>query len=160
MRPRLFLTILVITNLLFVAACALANTAVNREIQATAAIPSHQDQQKLGQPLALRRSQDVQGPKRCADATPDDERACATFERQILASTVRFEIAGPDIADHNQRSERMGHGTVKDGRYLVVHNHFTIDLAVFADERYADEAKISMYTGIGDLFVWEARPPL
>ena len=161
MRPRLFLIIPVITILLFVTSCAPANTVVSLETNGVAVIPSHQDQQQLGQrPLAMRRSHRVKSRMRCADATPAGERDCARLERQILASTVRFEIFGPDIADPNQRSEAMGLGTVKDGRYLVVHNHFSVDLAVFADERYAGEAKLSMYTGIGDLFVWEARPPL
>ncbi len=161
MRPQLFLIIPVITILLFVAAYAPANTVVSLETNGAAVIPSHLDQLQLGKrPLAMRRSQGVKGRPRCADATPAGERDCARLERQILASTVRFEIFGPDITDPNQRSEGMGIGTVKDGRYLVVHNHFSVDLTVFADERYAGEAKISMYTGIGDLFVWEAKAPL
>jgi hypothetical protein len=108
----------------------------------------------------MQRSRSVEGPTRCVDPTPTGEQACAKLERQILASTVRFEISGLDISNHNQRSGLVGHGTVKDGRYLVVHNHFSVDLALFADERYADEANISMYNGIGDLFAWETRPPL
>jgi len=145
----------------FVAARTPATTVNSLETEVAAVPASRQDQQQLGQrPLAMRRSQDVEGRNHCADATPTNERACARLERQILASTIRFEITGPDNTDHNQLSGKVGHGTVKDGRYLVVHNHFSVDLTVFADERYTDEANISMYNGIGDLFAWEAKPPL
>lgn len=166
MRPRLFLTILVTIILLIVASCAPATTVISLETNEASVIPSRQAQQRLDQrplgqrPLTMRPSQGVEGRKRCADATPADERACARLERQILASTVRFKIIGPSNTDHNQISEGVGHGTVKDGRYLVVHNHFSVDLTVFADESYTGDASISMYDGFGDLFAWEVRPPL
>ena len=166
MRPRLFRPILVIIILLFVASCAPAKPVIRLETKEAAFRSSRLAQQRLGQRLlgqrrlAMRRSRGVEGRKRCADARPADERACARLERQILVSTVRFRIIGPDITDHNQISEGVGHGTVKDGRYLVVHNHFSVDLSVFADERYAGEAYISMYDGYGDLFAWEVRPPV
>lgn len=55
------------------------------------------------------------------------------IEEQILKATVRFYIetwvvnagdAGYDI-DYSS-----GHGTVKDGRYLVTHNHFNVPLSI------------------------------
>jgi hypothetical protein len=55
------------------------------------------------------------------------------IEERILKATVRFYIetwvvnagdAGYDI-DYSS-----GHGTVKDGRYLVTHNHFNVPLSI------------------------------
>ncbi|MGB3713314.1 MAG: hypothetical protein WA996_02680 [Candidatus Promineifilaceae bacterium] len=78
------------------------------------------------------------------------------LERRILASVVRYEIYGPSKDGSGRLAEGLGHGTVKDGRYLVVHNHFGVDLASFVSG--SPDAVITMYNGIGDLFMWKSSP--
>jgi hypothetical protein len=94
----------------------------------------------------------------CEEPATPSEPSCDTLERQILATVVRYEIYGPSMDGSGRQAEGLGHGTVKDGRYLVVHNHFGVDLTGF--ESNSQEAVITMYNGIGDLFLWKAQAPL
>ena len=160
MRSRLFLTTLLIIILNVIAACTPLNNVSIHETQGTAASLAQSNQPQFSQPLPMPPVQGVTDRPRCAAATAANERECARIARQILASTVRYVISGLDSTGQEQLLNKVGHGTVVDGRYLVVHNHFSVDLTLFADERYAEMATISMYTGIGDLFVWEAKPPM
>jgi hypothetical protein len=60
-------------------------------------------------------------------------QACRELERRILAATVRIELQGWSVADDESGyniDSTVGHATVRDGRYLVTHNHFSIPLSI------------------------------
>lgn len=99
-----------------------------------------------------------ESPAHCEEPASPVEPSCDMLVRRILASVVRYEIFSPENDDSGRFVSGLGHGTVKDGRYLVVHNHFGADLAMFEDG--ATEALITMHNGIGDLFVWDYSPRL
>jgi hypothetical protein len=94
----------------------------------------------------------------CEEPAQPSEPSCDTLERQILTTVVRYEIYGPSTDGNGRQAEGLGHGTVKDGRYLVVHNHFGVDLISFKSN--SQEGVVTMYTGIGDLFLWKAHAPI
>jgi hypothetical protein len=93
----------------------------------------------------------------CIDPSRDNREQC---EQQILESVVRFEIRGPSMEDPNKIIGGGGHGTIRDGRYVVVHNHFAIDLSVFEDEVNGEMASLNLYSANGYLLLRDARPPL
>jgi hypothetical protein len=69
----------------------------------------------------------------CANPTAADAGRCRRIEALILKSTVRFVIETWTVrADepgyHTDYS--TGYGTVKNGRYLVTHNHFSGPLSI------------------------------
>jgi hypothetical protein len=92
----------------------------------------------------------------CIEPASPFEPSCDMLERRILASVVRYEIYGPSMDGSGRQAEGLGHGMVKDGRYLVVHNHFGVDLSSF--DSGSPDAVITMYNGIGDLFMWKDSP--
>jgi hypothetical protein len=92
----------------------------------------------------------------CEQQMTSNQLSCDVQERQILATVVRYEIYGPSKDGSSRQAEGLGHGTVKDGRYLVVHNHFGVNLASF--ESSSKDAVITMYNGVGDLFMWRSSP--
>lgn len=60
------------------------------------------------------------------------------IEKRILNSTIRFYIetwaVKPDESGYDFDSA-SGHGTLKDGRYLVTHNHFSTPLSSQSHDR-------------------------
>ena len=63
----------------------------------------------------------------CAQPSPEIAAHCQAMEEAILASTVRIELFR--WMDENGRqgdyiASWYSHATIKDGRYLVTHNHF------------------------------------
>jgi hypothetical protein len=91
----------------------------------------------------------------CREASPERGSHCAQLEAQILSSTVRvyFETwvvtAGED---GYMMSASVGHATVKDGRYLVTHNHTGIPLSI--RERAGDPdsyTQVFLYDAAGEL---------
>jgi len=85
---------------------------------------------------------------------------CEIFEQQILATVVRLEILEPNMEDPDFLQGVTGHGTIKDGRYIVVHNHFPIGLAIFSDEAQMDEVSLNLYSANGYMLLRDAHPPL
>lgn len=63
----------------------------------------------------------------CADPMPGESRRCEELEQQFLASTVRLEwhlwIMNDDDNRYSNVKRSVGHATIKEGRYLVTHNH-------------------------------------
>jgi hypothetical protein len=63
----------------------------------------------------------------CVDPRGKRVQECSDLEEQILAATVRIELVSwsvlSDEAGYDIDSQ-IGHATVKDGSYLVTHNHF------------------------------------
>lgn len=95
----------------------------------------------------------------CTDPNPRNARSCRALEQEILSSTVRLEIdawigqpAGPD--GYGQRAYRPlrgnGHATVKDGRYLVTHNHFSVPLLRHGELAVIAFGKVSVFTASGE----------
>ena len=69
----------------------------------------------------------------CANPIPSSVAVCQKMETHILKSTVRFLMYTPlmHVEGFGMRIVNGGgHATVKDGRYLVTHNH--IDETIFA----------------------------
>jgi hypothetical protein len=63
-----------------------------------------------------------------ASTSPEASTTHDEIEAQILNSTVRFQVNYWVVeADESgyMIENTVGHGTVKDGRYLVTHNHFS-----------------------------------
>lgn len=63
----------------------------------------------------------------CANPIPTHVPACQAMEQEILNSTVRLLLYTPliHVEGFGMRIVNgMGHATIKDGRYLVTHNHY------------------------------------
>lgn len=73
------------------------------------------------------------GPQACGEPTPARAGACRQIEEMILNATVRFLITTwvvlPDESGYDI-DYSTGHATLKDGRYLVTHNHFSVPLSI------------------------------
>jgi hypothetical protein len=96
----------------------------------------------------------------CANPPLRDKELCAQYEQQILDSVVRLEVRGPSLENPKILAGGGGHGTIKDGRYIVVHNHFMVDLSIFSDREYSEVASLNLYSANGNLLLRDARPPL
>jgi hypothetical protein len=82
--------------------------------------------------LPLSPAPEMRGDSCLAPALEATRQRCAEWEREALASTVRLEIrvssldaAGVPVAQVDGSS---GHAAVKDGRYLVTHNHYAVSM--------------------------------
>lgn len=93
----------------------------------------------------------------CADPMPDEIKECDELEQQILASTVRIEwnlwIKDGDDNGYS-RVDRIAHATVKQGRYLVTHNHSDV---LHSDIKNKGFNKVSLFTADGTL-IWPKGP--
>ncbi|KAA3658173.1 MAG: hypothetical protein DWQ04_25940 [Chloroflexi bacterium] len=69
----------------------------------------------------------------CARPSEEMKADCDAMAQQVLSATVRLHVRRWQKDDSGQKGEfvdgGVGHGTVKDGRYLVTHNHYGIPLA-------------------------------
>lgn len=64
-------------------------------------------------------------------APSQTETTCSQWEQQILATTVRIQMAGSvefdlDMGREPIAHESISHATIVGGRYLITHNHFKI----------------------------------
>lgn len=103
----------------------------------------------------------------CADPTPEDVPSCRTLERQILSSTVRIEIeawisrpAGPKGSGLSEvrPTHGSGHGTVRDGRYLITHNHFDVPLPASGAASSITFGTVTFYAASGERLALQAQP--
>jgi hypothetical protein len=88
---------------------------------------------------------------------PDEVQECDELERQILASTVRIEWhlwIKSDDGNGYTRVDRIGHATIKEGRYLVTHNHSEISQSGLGNSEFD---RISVITANG-MPVWLKGP--
>ena len=93
----------------------------------------------------------------CANPTPDQVEACEQLEQQILASTVRIEWnlwVKNDNGGKYSREDRIAHATVKEGRYLVTHNHGEV---LQSDAKNKQFNRVSIFTSDG-ILVWPKGP--
>ncbi|VAW42299.1 hypothetical protein MNBD_CHLOROFLEXI01-1555 [hydrothermal vent metagenome] len=92
---------------------------------------------------------------RCQTPSPADAQSCAALEEQILASTVRIELHRWQEAE-GKRGEHIdggiGHATVKDGRYLVTHNHFPMSLDSI-EGLAGEQIRITIYKADGEVII-------
>lgn len=69
----------------------------------------------------------------CAHPTLFTSADCRRIEERILKSTVRIKIETWVVAPGESGyliDSSVGHATLKDGRYLVTHNHFSVSLSI------------------------------
>jgi hypothetical protein len=94
----------------------------------------------------------------CANPTPDEVRECDELERQVLASTVRLEwhlwIINDDGSGYTFVDGSTGHATIKEGRYLVTHNHPGVSPSELKDGEFIT---VSIFTANGEPIWLEAR---
>jgi hypothetical protein len=85
----------------------------------------------------------------CIKPPPDQVMACADQVQQILDSTVRIEMHSWTVVNdqHVLTPGRTSHATIKDGRYLVTHNHFQYPLRATEQTGYVS---ISLHRANGD----------
>jgi hypothetical protein len=101
----------------------------------------------------------------CANPTPDRAAACHELEQRILATTVRIEwtvAAKDDQGDGTgtpQPYGSVGHATIKEGRYLVTHNHFGEELDRLLDPQTAGLSRFSIYKANGET-LFHFRAPM
>jgi hypothetical protein len=77
-------------------------------------------------------------------------RKCDELETQILASTVRLEwhvwMEKDEGGEYTPIDGSAGHATIKEGRYLVTHNHSVISLS---DPKSGMLTTVSVFTANG-----------
>lgn len=92
----------------------------------------------------------------CAQPTPELTTHCTALEQAILAVTVRLEFYRWREGSADQPREHIdtgiSHATVMDGRYLVTHNHFYIDLH---GPTSGESIRFSIYRANGELLVMD-----
>ena len=157
MQPRRLFTTLMMLTLLFLIACQTEAFVDGSETHAQVEVPVvHVDNngRQASPTPALSDSNSRNNTSRLVRGQRD------AYEKQILASVVRFVVTGPSKADPAEVIGERGHGTIIDGRYLIVHNHFDIDLSVFAHESFSDCASFTMYSASGYMILREMPPPL
>jgi len=84
-------------------------------------------------PLAVEGDPTVAAPQSCAQPKGKAVQACRELEQRILAATVRIELQSWKVADDESGYDidyKVSHATIKDSRYLVTHNHYSIPLAI------------------------------
>ena len=78
----------------------------------------------------------------CADPAPAAAAECQALAQRILASTVRLElrvtIPGWGGRGRPPVERVIGHGTVRDGRYVVTHNHYHLVPGEYGNGRLVD----------------------
>jgi hypothetical protein len=81
------------------------------------------------------------------------ETRCAELEQQILDSVVRLEIYYENIDSGSGLGKKLSHGTIKDGRYLVIHNHFQVSFSQSAGKSEDDALTFAMYKTSGEILM-------
>ncbi len=91
---------------------------------------------------------------RCVQPQPEDIATCQQWEEAFLATTVRIQMSGwlasaeTNTATWTRLDTEIGHGTVKDGRYLVTHNHYQMPFDLLAAGRVT--GLVSLFTSAGE----------
>lgn len=92
----------------------------------------------------------------CANPTPDLAPGCEAAAQHILASTVRLELEAIPAGGSGSGNELLnGHGTVRDGRYVVTHNHYGLSLEEYGNGRLVN---ISLYKADGTIVLQDLPP--
>lgn len=101
--------------------------------------------------LALLFSSNNIPDRSCAQPEPDQVEACQALERQILAETARLEwhfwLEQDDGTTLIYTGGTTGYGTIKDGRYLVTHNHPGKSISHLQDD---EQVTLSVFTTLDD----------
>ena len=96
----------------------------------------------------------------CAQPGPANRQACQELEQQMLASTVRLAWQRWRVKDNSSGNTLLnvtkGYGTIKEGRYLVTHNHTGMPLATTKDGTFVT---LSVFTTGGDPLLLHTRLP-
>ena len=153
MQSKWFFLSLLILAIIFLGACQTTNLSTDPD---QAAARSNDVEASL----QLTLPEPETNKYSCVNPVSADKKLCDAYEEQILASVVRLEVKGPSRDNPDQDMGGIAHGTVKNGRYLVVHNHFGVDLTVFAEDYYPGYASVRMYRTNGRLVLMGAGPPL
>ncbi len=95
----------------------------------------------------------------CTYPTPEKVEECKQLERQILASTVRVEWNLWVAKDGNSMMytcvrKSIGHATIKEGRYLVTHNHWDL---LLSDLGRGERVTLSVFSATGKP-IWLETP--
>ena len=91
---------------------------------------------------------------RCRQPQPEHAATCQQWQVKILATTVRIQLSGwlaaaeENTATWTRLDTETGHGTVKDGRYLVTHNHYGMPFDHMAAGRVT--GLVSLFTSAGE----------
>jgi hypothetical protein len=146
MKKTLFLINLIVIVLIFLAGCQVEPAALATSTVAYSARQSSitQDNDATANLSSLNNSVEPS----CADPTADIASRCEAMDQKILAATVRLELHGPNGG--------IGHGTIKDGRYLVTHNHYAVSGAVLANSGENGVTAVSVLKANGDIILLEA----
>jgi hypothetical protein len=96
-------------------------------------------------------TEEAASPDSCAQPSPANKKHCETLEQQIMDSVVRLEYRLGDEIDGGGRPKRISHGTIKDGRYLVIHNHFVNPLEHQQDRADGEMNSLAVYKANGRL---------
>jgi hypothetical protein len=91
----------------------------------------------------------------CARPMAEAVQRCRQLEQQILSATVRIELESWSVAADESgyiRHHANGHATIKEGRYLITHNHYNIPLSTpLAPGKQASYTKVSIHKADGQL---------
>ena len=89
----------------------------------------------------------------CADQSSNRSQECKDIENEILASTVRIEFREWQHSNNTLSFIERGtsHGTIKDGRYLITHNHFSVPLTQMQKNAEGSCIKVSIYRTNGNV---------
>jgi len=98
----------------------------------------------------------------CAQPTPEIAATCRQEEQQILDTTVRIQVTRWQEADGRKGeliSSNVSHATVKDGSYLVTHNHYGDALTILREQGAAGEiVRLSLFRADGELILSNVHP--
>ncbi len=87
---------------------------------------------------------------------PANAQSCALLADQILATTVRIELRRWQQDENGNQGAYIGgstgHATIKDGRYLVTHNHYDIPFTNVEDTA-KQQIRISVYKANGEVIL-------
>lgn len=72
---------------------------------------------------------------------------------ELLASTVRLEIMADQSQVANAHGGGISHGTVKDGRFMITHNHFGFSLEDMNGESIPGVTGYALYRADGQTLV-------
>lgn len=106
-------------------------------------------------------SANVSNEKSCQTPEPEMVQTCADLEEQILGATVRIELHRWQ-EDAGERGEHIdggiGHGTVKDGRYIITHNHYPMSLDSIEGTVAGEQIRVSIYKANGEMILDSVQP--
>ena len=107
-------------------------------------------------PVATASSVPEQGVS-CAAPTPEVRSHCREMEADVLATTVRMVMAvyvpDPEGEGSQYVTGGVSHATIRNGRYLVTHNHFGLSPQDLADGRLS---RLSIYKANGEILLKDA----